>query len=317
METVLSECKWNGLSTFIIENNRMRVGVVPEHGAKIVSIYDKKNDREWLVPPMRPIQPLSYGQSFIEAEMCGWDEMMPTITVCEWQGKELPDHGEVWSIPWSVEPFENGICCAVDGRMMPYHFSRSMSLSENKLLLQYQLKNNSDMTIPWLWAAHPQFAADEYTRIILLKGINRVVNVIHNDPVLGEIERTHDWPVIWGEDRQPFHLDQIASCSQYTCRKIYAQPSDHPAFAQLTDQKKSCALKLSWNPEQVPYLGIWIDEGVYNTTATAALEPSTGYYDGIDIALKKNRCPILKAGESVSWVVNLQIDDLHEGGEVQ
>jgi len=32
--------------------------------------------------------------------------MMPTIVACEYEGKTLPDHGEVWSIPWRLESVE-------------------------------------------------------------------------------------------------------------------------------------------------------------------------------------------------------------------
>ena len=33
---------------------------------------------------------------------------------------------------------------------------------------------------------------------------------------------------------------------------------------------------------KTPYLGLWIDEGCYNTVSTVALEPASGYFDSLD-----------------------------------
>ena len=81
----------------------LRAVIVPELGAKIVSLFDRRRQHEWLVPPMRTLKQTAYGDDFVSQDMSGWDEMMPTIVACDYQGARLPDHGEVWSIPWQVE----------------------------------------------------------------------------------------------------------------------------------------------------------------------------------------------------------------------
>jgi len=54
----------------------------------------------------RPFKPVAYGAVFVDQDMSGWDEMFPTINACTYPapspyaGITLPDHGEVWVLPW-------------------------------------------------------------------------------------------------------------------------------------------------------------------------------------------------------------------------
>lgn len=57
--------------------------VVPEMGAKLVSLADKRSGLEWLAGPAdRPFRPVPYGADFVQQDMSGWDEMFPTIVAC-------------------------------------------------------------------------------------------------------------------------------------------------------------------------------------------------------------------------------------------
>ncbi len=99
---------WHGIAALVLENETFRTVVVPTMGAKIVSLLDKRTGVEWLAGPGdRPFRPASYGATFDQQDMSGWDEMFPTITACPYPapgahtGVSLPDHGEVWAVPWT------------------------------------------------------------------------------------------------------------------------------------------------------------------------------------------------------------------------
>ncbi len=111
----------------MLESDFIRTAVVPEMGAKLVSLFDKRTQREWLVAPgLRPLQKVAYGANFVEQDMSGWDEMFPTIVACDYPvpgerfGTPLPDHGEVWPLSWRLEPTSpDSLRTSVEGKALP------------------------------------------------------------------------------------------------------------------------------------------------------------------------------------------------------
>ncbi len=168
--------EWFLTPALVLETPAMRVITVPEKGAKIVSVFDRSTGHEWLLPPKNGHFPQPvYGAVFVEQDMSGWDEMFPTIDRCRYPLRgayfdaNLPDHGEVWALPWQVdESSRSAICLSVTGRTLPYILSRELRFSDERTLrLSYEVINAGSEPLSLLWAAHPQFAADEATRIML------------------------------------------------------------------------------------------------------------------------------------------------------
>jgi galactose mutarotase-like enzyme len=304
----ISKTTWHNFDALALESDSMQVVIVPDLGAKIVSLYDKVHRREWLVPPIRQVQQPAYGAVFVDQDMSGWDEMMPTIIACEWEGAHLPDHGEVWSIPWKLESVEGGLTLAVDGRSFPYHFVRSATLiAPDTLELHYSLSNTGQKALPYLWAAHPQFAANTDTRIVFPPEVIQVVNIIEDDPVWGNAGGLVSWPESISGTGRVWRLDRVRPVEHHTCRKINTQPQQPVSWAALVDEHLGCQLRLEWPSDFAPYLGLWIDEGMYNTASVAALEPSNGYYDSLERAVQNQMITWLKPGQEITWKMQVQL----------
>lgn len=307
----LLKTSWHNFEALALESESLRVIIVPDLGAKIVSLYDKQHGREWLVQPIRPVRQTVYGAVFVDQDMSGWDEMMPTIIACEWEGAHLPDHGEVWSIPWKLESIEGGLTLSVDGRSFPYHFARSTTLAApDTLELHYSLTNTGQKELPFMWTAHPQFAANADTRIVFPPEVTQVVNVIADDPVLGQAGAVCSWPETNSITGQVWKLDRVRTVENHSCRKVYTLPQQPVSWAALMDEHLGCQLRLEWSRDLVPYLGLWIDEGMYNTAPVAALEPSNGYYDSLERAVQNEMIPWLKPRQQVTWVVQVQLSSV-------
>ncbi len=61
--------------------------------------------------------------------------MFPTIDRCyyeryPWQGTPIPDHGEVWSIPWSATITGDQLHMATYGVRFPYRLEKWISFSD-------------------------------------------------------------------------------------------------------------------------------------------------------------------------------------------
>lgn len=310
----LVKTSWHNFPVVGLENDLMRVLIVPELGAKIVSLLDKAHDFEWLVPPMRPLQKAGYGADFVSQDMSGWDEMMPTIVACTNAGAAFPDHGEIWSIPWKVQEAASEVVLSVAGRALPYQFTRSATLvTPDCLELRYTVKNTGTTAFHYLWAAHPQFNADADTRIVLPPEVKQMVNVMDGDSTWGASGALYDWPEAKPRDGRVWRLDQVRAAQNQACRKFYLPPEQSVSWAALVHPGLRCQIHLSWSPDDSPYLGLWVDEGRYNSLPVAALEPSNAYYDSLEQAVRNGRAPLLEPGIDQTWKLQVKLSALSEG----
>lgn len=309
--------EWYSLPALALETDHLRLITVPVMGGKIVSIFDRDANREWLLPPKDGrLQPADYGASFVDQDMSGWDEMFPTIDACAYPvegayaGAHLPDHGEVWPLSWAHNAqTADAIQLSVSGRALPYTLSRTIHATGGRALrLSYEVVNTGDEPLAALWAAHPQFTADEATRIVLPDGVSHIINVHPSDelPITGQI---CTWPETPTPDARPLPLNRIRPASAHKCRKFYLPPDQPVQWAGLQQGEAGAWLRLSWNPSEIPYLGVWVDEGTYNPLPTAALEPSTGYYDILTLAWQNQRVMTLPPGTPVRWSLDLELGD--------
>src|ERR1700735_5370414 len=88
-----------GFAVYMISNLHLELAVVPELGARIISLKNLRTAREWMWHPESGLKLFRnrLGDDFSQSPLVGADECLPTIAACSWQGRELPDHGEVWS----------------------------------------------------------------------------------------------------------------------------------------------------------------------------------------------------------------------------
>jgi galactose mutarotase-like enzyme len=306
---------WLGQAALALETPSLRLITVPGMGAKIVSLFDKRANREWLLPPInRRFEPAAYGASFVDQDMSGWDEMFPTINACaypvegSYHGSLLPDHGEVWALSWQAdESADDRVCLSTEGHALPYRLTRTVqALSDSKLRLAFQAINTGLEPFMALWAAHPQFIVNEDTRIVLPSSVHSVVNVLPTEQ-WGEAGLEYDWPTAQARTGQQTALDRVGSAELRKCRKFYLAPDSSVSWAGLQQGEAGDWLRLSWDVSTVPYLGVWVDEGTYNAAPTVALEPSTGFYDSLSLAWENNRLMQLLPNAPYQWHLDIEM----------
>src|SRR5664279_4148592 len=86
-----------------IENDKLRVGIAPAYGARVVSLLDKTSGREWITQGVRSGN-TGEDAVYLGAEAVGWDECFPTVgpwdaSATPWR-RRLRDHGDLWGRPW-------------------------------------------------------------------------------------------------------------------------------------------------------------------------------------------------------------------------
>lgn len=316
MNGLITQTNWGGLPAYVLENEALRTIVVPELGAKLVSLFDKRSQQEWLVDSAdRPLKKVAYAAVFTDQDMSGWDEMFPTIVACEYpapgrnNGAYLPDHGEVWALPWKLEEAPPDVLkLSVEGVALPYRLTRSLVFATvDTLRMEYWLENLGAEDLPYIWAAHPQFACGGSAEIRFPAQVREVCNTLGANWGWGEPETQFAWPLAVRLDGQPFRIDRTSSASLKQARKFFVLPEIRAAWAGLVRQPAGDWLQLAWDPEKVPYLGLWIDEGALSHTTVAAPEPTTGFYDSLAIAWEKQEVTVLAPRASQSWSLTVRL----------
>jgi hypothetical protein len=307
---------YRGYPSLELENQAQRVIVVPEAGAKIVSLFDRRAGREWLVTPEQsnPFRSWAYGTEYNPNQCGGWDEMFPTILACEYPGEgpyfgtPLPDHGEAWTLPWAdAGSTAEQISLKMMGRALPYRLRRTLTLEGDTLKMDYALENCGDAEFAYLWAAHPQFACDPGALIVLPDDVDEVVNVLPSSwgPEFGEPGTVNRWPK-FERGGQTVRQDQVAASQKGGGRKFYLPVERSISWGELR-QPSGEWLRLSWDDSFAPYCGVWIDEGYLNKVSDMAFEPATAYYDSLVAGWNNGRYATIPAGEVVSWSLRVQL----------
>ncbi|HEX9118106.1 MAG TPA: hypothetical protein VGA61_18720 [Anaerolineae bacterium] len=317
MPEATMETTWHGLPAWIVESDTLRCVMVPGRGGKIASLVDRRTGFEWLIGPGdRPVEPLSYGAWWHEQEMSGWDEMFPTIVTCAYpgpgphQGESLPDHGEAWVLPWAVTEAGNGrLSLCLHGQALPYELTRTADCPEpGTLRLHYRLTNLGDDAMPYVWAAHPQFLCGEAAEVIFPAGVSEVVNTIPASWGWGEPETRYRWPAGTTIDGRAARLDRTAGPDLKRGRKFFALPGVVTGWAALR-RSDGHWLRFDWDPKLVPYLGLWVDEGSLNHATVATPEPTTGWYDSLELAWSKGCVETVAAHGEREWELVVTLGD--------
>ncbi|HWR43984.1 hypothetical protein [Sporomusa sp.] len=303
---------YKGLDGVAIENETLKLIVLPQLGAKIASLLYKPQNFEVFFQPIDGVFRLSrYGANFAEYDTAGADEMYPTIDACMYpyhgySGTQIPDHGDLWSIPWSVTAAGEKLLSRVQGKSLPYEFNRTITLERSGVRMDYRVINTGDEELYGIWAFHGLAACDENTRIILPE-TDRVINV-HNSAMLGPANTEHSFPMTISSKGSNCCIDRIKPKSAKNTEKIYVNGRVKQGQAALTLNNNQLRYTLYFPTEIVPYLGVWINQGGFKDEYNCALEPATGYYDSLEVAHRLNTLQSIATGAALEWylIINLE-----------
>jgi hypothetical protein len=299
------------LAAITLDDDELSVIVVPELGGKICSIVWQ--GRELLA--RNPLRPTIYAAPYADFDASGFDECLPTIGTCAypeepWLGTLVPDHGEVWSIPWSYALDAERLHLKVHGVRFPYTFEKSVELRPlGSLRLSYALANESPFSFKYLWSAHPLLALNPGMRVHLPPDTKVCVDWSKGDR-LGGLLAEHPWPLTYDRLGQAVDLSLILSREAGHVDKLYTNRLSD-GWCAVHDPSDGFYVAAMFPPERVPYVGISINLGGWPTDRPAnynlGLEPCNGYPDSLDVAIARGDCAVAAPGERNDWHVDFHV----------
>jgi galactose mutarotase-like enzyme len=276
-----------GFEVYSLNNEEIELAVVPELGAKIISLKNLQTGREWLWHPQSGLKLFRNcaGHEFSESPLVGIDECLPTIAACSWHQRQLPDHGELWAVPWEVdkEAWENGILrTGARLKISPFELDRTIELRGNEVRLGYELTNLGAAAEHYVWAIHPLLRLQAGDQLELPASTRTLLN---GESWIDALDST-----VPGEN----------------CAKLFATPLQE-GWAAVINHDTGDRLEFEWDPAENNTLGLWLTRGGWHGHHHFAIEPTNSADDRLASAAEQRCCGAVAASASTGWRLCLKL----------
>ena len=313
------QTKVSGFPAVALRSAELEVVAVPAIGMKLTNLR-RLNGREWLWRSDQILLALPEpGTSYVEAaDSGGWDECFPTVGACPVPGAAadtppLPDHGELWSVPWSSSVYDHAegttLTGSAPGSAFPYDFQREITLDPQDPVVRfrYRVFNRGDTPFPWIWSSHPLLNVQPGSELTL-SGVTQVkLDAVHGRDDLSGSDVV-SWPGAIGGYSDRFTFPETGAWAI----KCFGDLTGESTLA-LTDPRKGERLEMIVRAAEVPQVGVWINcrgwaprgrQPYYNL----GLEPCIGAPDRLDVAVNNwKTAQVLEPGEERAWSVEVRL----------
>jgi galactose mutarotase-like enzyme len=295
----VSDTFLDGLRLLELENEWLSLSVLPEVGAKILTLSDKKSNRKvlWRNPRIRP-QAYPIDANFDNYWCGGWDDAYPTADACVHGGEPFPNLGELRSLRWEVETLEADETKATArlsayGPISAIKATKTVTLTGRTLQMNFAIESLSPIPLDFLWGTHPAFAVEGGSRLIIPARTGIVAQ--SNHPSLGKPGDRYSWPLINGTD-----MSIVPDISSGINCGHYATDLEDGWFAVET---RGQGILYEFPRETCPHLWLWLVYGGWRGYHHAVVEPWTGYPVNLEQAFEQGRHSQLKPGKTFSVTV--------------
>lgn len=287
----------------VLTSDELRVEVLPSLGGRIRSLVDVASDREWLwrndVLGTYAVEP---GADYDSNWQGGWEELFPNDAATTLDGRELPDHGELWSVPWDVmDRSATHVTLRTSGFASGVTTSKRIALDGPELTVAYQLAHDGDDELPYLFKLHPAVAVHGDCRLELPGGEIEPV-----DPDFSRIlpgAGRYPWPGPEGGDVAQCH-DADSGLREF----VYVH--DVPeGWVGVRDERIGRRLSIEYPLDVFGWCWFFLTYGGWNDLHVAVLEPCTTHPKDLHAAIAAGTTPVLAPGERRSFEVRCTVTD--------
>lgn len=303
---------YRGLRVITLENDLLRLQILPEAGAKIwqITYLPLSADLLWnnsRIPPARHTIHACYDDVWSG----GWDELFPNDEETAILGERYPDHGELWSGAWEAEPFtsadEVGVKLRFQTPVSAISVEKIITLRPGTACIHFThcFKNLGSAAFPFLWKLHPAFNVTEQHRLDFPP--MQVVREPAFPGTLAEAPLEFSWPYAQMRDRE-VDLRMVPRQDQGQLYFFYGDQMKS-GWCALTNTATRLSCGLRFDPAIFPSCWLFASYGGWRNYNVAVLEPCTGHPLNFDALVASGRQRILQPDESLSTNVLFTVQE--------
>ena len=309
---VSSEWSYRGLQALVLENEHVRVVVLPELGGKIWQLTALRSGRDllWHNPRLQA-RPIPFGSVYDDVFLGGWDELFPNDIPEELAGEAYPDHGELWASPWdwSVEraPGEARVTLELRTPISGCTIVKTLTLraGERSLSVRSRLANPTQVALPYLWKQHVALPTREPATIGL--GATTVLMADFGSPRAGRPGDTYTWPRHRGDDGaitdMSTTLPRESRVSEFQYATELAEGSCSVRYGD------GSGLELRFDRDIFRSCWLFASYGGWRDHEVVVLEPCTGYPVGVQDGVAAATHQVLAPGAGIETEVTAIVHD--------
>jgi|RhiMetdeSRZDD1v2_1073273.scaffolds.fasta_scaffold200257_2 hypothetical protein len=306
-----SDARIHGLRAVELENDWLRVSILPGVGAKIYDLVWKPTGRNflWHNPRISP-QPYPVESNFDNYWCGGWDEGFPTCDECDFGGEHYPNLGELRSLSWTVESVtqqSDGAAArlSASGPISPVRAEKTVTLSAlmPAIRMRYDISHVGTLPLDFIWGTHP--ALEPTPGMVLRLPAKTGIVGQSSDPSLGVPGQRYSWPALMTANGQQDMSRVQGRESKIFCGH-YATDLEAGWYA-VEDSGTGQGILLTFPLDKCPYLWMWLVYGGWRGYHHVIVEPWTSYPVHLAEAVKQQTSRRLDPGQTFSVEVQATI----------
>lgn len=312
-EVDIYKSNYKSQNAVTIESKTIKVQFLPRFGSNMCSLFYKLKNIELLVQRKGKYKIGSYGSSYVKAECAGVDDMFPTIDECfyenhPWKGIHIPDHGEVWAIPWDIMIENEKIHFFTYGVRFPYKVDKLVYFESDYVLrIDYKVTNLSSFDLDFMWVAHCMLISETGLCINLPEEVKTVVCTWDIDGLI-EYGKELNWPVYHNSLGKENNLGLMGMKESGRAIKYFVKDAMSNGWCKLEYPKSELTVTFTFSVKSVPYLGILLNEGKWSNLYNIFIEPATAPFDRLDVSKIHSKCSNVKANSTYEWYLKVSIE---------
>jgi galactose mutarotase-like enzyme len=319
---------YRGIDTVFLENERLRVMVLPGKGGDILEFRDKASDVDVLwhadhnwQPPGDRVVPSLDATTWHDHYPGGWQVNLPVAGYTEGFG-DAPYglHGESALLPfeYTCTETDDEVRLSLSTTLVRYPFSIERSLTlpadEPRLRVDETVTNTGGRAVPYIWQHHlalgrPLIGPDATLSIPAATGVVEEYGPDHENARLASGE-TFDWPTAPAADGGTVDMRRFPPEDATIHDVVYATELTDGRY-EVTNPTVDVTFGITFPTDPFECVWYWqpfngyAESPYYNRNYTVGLEPTTAY-PSADIPEAQEATGTLKtleAGESISTTV--------------
>jgi hypothetical protein len=305
----------NGCQLLVIENEHLRIGILPELGGRVYQLVHKSTERDYLWKhPHNPPSATPIGSSYDDHFCGGWDEQFPSDDPCEYKGRTYPDHGEYWNrgFQWEADVQDAAITLHLwaKGCMTPTQMHRWITVASRSSMVhtRHQIRHMGGDPFSYLWKLHPALTLGKNDELIIPAGRGATAEGCGGR--LSSQAEEFDWPMVPGRDGKQVDLRSIPCSAEEDPREcgVAVEPPGyemvyltelHAGFWAVLDRENRSGIGMAFDRTVFNRLWLFQSFGGWDGLHLVVPEPSTSYPSALSEAAATGTVKRLQPGQFV------------------
>jgi hypothetical protein len=166
-DTTFPEATLHSLRRYRVENDSLRISVLPQVGAKVYDLLWKWTAQQflWHNPGILP-QHYPIDSNFDTYWCGGWDDIYPTADACEYKDETFANCAELRSLDLAIEGVDHAaLGLSALGPISPVKARKRIALNGSTVSLPSSLENPRSSPLHFLWGIDPSLAVRPRDRL--------------------------------------------------------------------------------------------------------------------------------------------------------